>query len=282
MIEKDPALDLLIRGALKEDIGPRDLASSLVPLAHTSKGDCIFKEDGILCGISIAEKVFRLIDDNIRFLPAAKDGELIEKGRVIFYIEGPTRQILSAERTALNFLGRMCGIATLTRAFVERVEGTRARIYDTRKTTPNFRKIERYAVHMGGGHNHRFGLFDGMLIKDNHLRALQGIKIKDIYRLAKEKAPKTASVGMEVKTIDQAKEALGVTFDYVLLDNFTVDMVRQVVEHRSKAVSSSELEVSGGINLSNIRAYAETGIERISIGAVTHSAHSLDLSLNLI
>ena len=282
MIEQDPELEAILRAALKEDIGAKDLTAQLVPPGASAKADITFNEPGVLCGIQIVEKIFRMIDENLRFLPAAKDGDAIEPERVICYIEGPCRSILSAERVALNFLGYLSGIATLTNAFVKHAEGTRARILDTRKTTPTLRKLERYAVRTGGGQNHRFGLFDGVLIKDNHLASLKGFKFPEILKRARAVATRNASIGLEVTSIGQLKEALNCGFDYILLDNFPLERVKEAVELRKKVISSVEFEVSGGVKLDNVRDYARTGVERISIGALTHSARSIDVSLNLI
>ena len=282
MLKKDPALDAFLKEALREDIGAKDLSSSFIPQSMEAKGDALFKEEAVLCGIEIAERIFRLFDPDMRFLPAAKDGEKISQGRVIFYVEGKCRSILASERTALNFLSRMSGISTLTRMFADRVKGTSATIYDTRKTMPLLRKFDRLAVKTGGGENHRFGLSDGVLIKDNHLIALRNEKIKDILKRVREDVSKKILVGIEVKNLDQAKEAMAHWFDYVLLDNFTVDQVRQAVHLRKKMSTNINLEVSGNINLDNVRDYAECGVERISIGALTHSVKGIDLSLNLL
>ncbi len=278
----DPAIEPLLRAALKEDIGSKDLTSALIPATAAAKGDAIFKEEGVLCGIEIAERVFRLVDDETRFLPAAKDGEKIEKGRVVFYVEGPCRSLLAAERTAINFLGRMSGVATLTRRFVDAVKGTKASIYDTRKTMPLLRSFDRFAVKTGGGTNHRTGLYDGVLFKDNHLRALHGTEFRSLYEAAKQRSPKKVPIGIEVKTVEEARQALECPFDYVLLDNFDVENARRVVEIRKRLISNQEIEVSGNMRLENVRQYAECGVDRISVGSLTHSAQATDISLNLI
>ena len=282
MIEHDPQSEALLRAALKEDIGSKDLTCSLLPATQIVKADTIFKEEGVLSGIEVAERVFRLIDDDLRFLPAAKDGEFIEPGRVIFYVEGPCRSILSAERTALNFLGRMSGIATLTRRFVDAVKGTPAAILDTRKTAPLLRHFDRAAVRAGGGTNHRFGLFDGILIKDNHLRVLRGIRFAEILKRVRALSTRKVPCGIKVKDLAETEEAVKCGFDYVLLDNFSVEQVRQAVAIRNKFISTIEFEVSGGIRLDNVRAYADCGVERISVGALTHSFKTTDISLNLL
>lgn len=282
MIKKDASLDALLRAALREDTGNQDLTSRLLPPSQSARADAVFNEDGILCGIEVAEKIFRLADSEIRFLPTVKDGDFIEKGRVVFYVEGKSRSILAAERSVLNFLGRMSGIATLTRKYVEQVKGTQATIYDTRKTLPLWRRLDREAVKVGGGENHRFGLYDGILVKDNHLRMLKGIKPPDLLKQIHQHISKRIPVGIEVANPKEAKEALSHWFDYVLLDNFSLEEVRQTVALRAEIGTNIPLEVSGNIRLDNVRAYAECGVERISVGALTHSACSLDVSLNLI
>lgn len=278
----DPAIESLLREALREDVGSKDLTSALIPASTTAKGDALFKDTGILCGIRVAERIFRLVDGDIRFLPAAKDGEKIEKGRVIFYIEGPCRSILAAERTAINFLQRMCGVATLTRQFVDAVKGTKAHIYDTRKTMPLLRAFDRYAVKTGGGINHRSGLYDGVLFKDNHLHVLHGTDFASLYEAAKKRSPKNVPIGIEVKTVEEAERALNCPFDYVLLDNFSVEDARKAIEIRKRLISNQEIEVSGNMNLDTVRQYAECGVDRISVGALTHSADAVDISLDLI
>lgn len=282
MIGIDARLDKLIQEALAEDIGPRDLTSSLLPPRHTSKADCIFKEEAVLCGLAVAEHVFRMVDEELRFLPVAKDGEVIDSGRAIFYVEGATRSILAAERTALNFLQRLSAVATKTHAFVEKVAGTQAKILDTRKTTPLFRGIERYAVRTGGGVNHRNGLYDGVLIKDNHIAAMPKQTITDIVKTAKSRFPKNVQVGVEVKNQKELAEALKSPCDYILLDNFTTAAVKDAVAYRKSQKIFIPLEVSGGVNLDNVAAYAQCGVERISVGALTHSIKAVDISLNLL
>ncbi len=276
-------IDLIVRLALKEDVGVKDITSSAVipPNLHL-KADIEFKEDGVACGIGLVERVFRIVDDTIRFLPTVKDGEKVEKGREAAYIEGPAISILVAERTALNFLGRLSGISTLTRQFVDKVHGTKVKILDTRKTMPNLRVLEKYAVLMGGGANHRFGLYDQVLIKDNHLRILRNEPLVEIVERAKNKVLKNTVIGVEVKNLAELKEALKSRADYILLDNMSVEKIRECVAMRREIAPAMELEVSGGVNLDNVRAYAETGIERISIGAITHSAKQLDVSLDIV
>jgi nicotinate-nucleotide pyrophosphorylase (carboxylating) len=280
---KTNIIDLIIRLALREDVGGKDITSTaIIPRNLHIKAAIVFKERAVVAGIGIAERVFRIVDEDIRFLPVAKDGEVAEEGREAAYIEGSALSILIAERTALNFLGRLSGISTLTREFVDKVKGTNAKILDTRKTIPNFRVLEKYAVLMGGGSNHRFGLYDQALIKDNHLRILRKDSIIDVVAAVKRSVLKTTVVGLEVKNLAELKEALKSKADYVLLDNMDLETVKKAVELRRTEAPAIPLEVSGGINLDNVRAYAETGIERISVGALTHSARSVDVSLDIV
>ncbi|HXV19145.1 MAG TPA: carboxylating nicotinate-nucleotide diphosphorylase [Candidatus Omnitrophota bacterium] len=280
---KNTHIDPIVKAALKEDIGSRDITtSSLIPKDCVIKADVEFKEKGVLCGLQIAERVFRMVDENIRFLPTARDGELIEKNREVAYIEGPGASILVAERTALNLISHLSGVSTMTRRFVDAVKGTKANILDTRKTTPGLRVLEKYAVAIGGGMNHRFGLYDQVLIKDNHLRILRKVSIPEIVAQVKNSVLKKTVVGLEVKNLMEYKEALKTNVDYILLDNMTLEMIREAVAFRAQTGSKVELEVSGGVNLENVRSYAETGVERISVGKLTHGAPSVDISLDIV
>jgi nicotinate-nucleotide pyrophosphorylase (carboxylating) len=276
-------VDLIVKFALREDVGRKDLTSSaLFSESHTIRAEIVAKEAGVLCGIGVAERVFRHVDEDLRFLPAAKDGEILEPDREIAYIEGSAASILAAERTALNFLGHLSGIATFTRHFVDKVRGTKAVILDTRKTTPNLRLLEKEAVAAGGGANHRFGLYDQVLIKDNHLRVLKDRSIPVIVETVREAVQKKTVVGLEVKNLKELAEALKTPVSYILLDNMSVETVREAVKMREKAKSKVPFEVSGGVWIDNVREYAETGVERISIGALTHSAPWLDVSLDIV
>lgn len=282
MIRPD-VIDLTVKLALREDVGVKDLTtSSIIPRNQHIKADIEVKEHGVLCGIEVAERVFRFVDENLRFLPVAKDGDEVEKGREIAYIEGSAASILIAERTALNFLSHLSGIASMTRQFVNKVQGTSAKILDTRKTTPNLRLLEKYAVKTGGGVNHRFGLYDQILIKDNHLRILRKEPLVNIVAQAKAGALKNTVVGVEVKNLKELAEALKSKADYILLDNMSPETIRQAVQLRSQSPVKIAFEVSGGINLENVRSYAELGVERISIGALTHHAPGLDISLDIV
>lgn len=273
----------MIKQALREDVGPKDItSSSLFDTKTRLRAEIESKEAGILCGIDVVERVFQMADEDVRFLPEGKDGDALEPGREIAYVEGSARSILIAERTALNFLGRLCGIATLTSRYVEKVRGTKAKIMDTRKTTPGLRALEKMAVASGGGVNHRMGLYDQVLIKDNHLRVLKNVSIPEIVRRVQSQVLRKTVIGLEVKNLDEFSEALKTGASYVLLDNMSVETVREAVKMRQQAKSKIELEVSGGINLETVRVFAETGVERISVGALTHSAKCLDVSLDIV
>ena len=277
-------IDLIVKYALREDVGRGDITSAgvLGPSQRHIKAALLAKETGILCGMDVAERVFRHVDANLRFLPVATDGETVEEDRELAYIDGNASSILIGERAALNFLGHLSGIATLTRRYVDKVKGTRAQILDTRKTTPNLRILEKYAVLTGGGANHRMGLYDQVLIKDNHLRILKDTPIPVIVANAKKALQKSSVVGLEVKNLKEFAEALKTPLDYILLDNMMPDLIKEAVSMRQKAGSKIWLEVSGGVDLDTVRSYAETGVERISVGALTHSAIWLDVSLDIV
>ncbi len=280
---KPDIIDPIVKNALREDVGTKDITTSAIIASHLSlKADIEFKEKAVVCGIEVVERVFRLIDENLRFLPVAKDGEVAEKNREVAYIEGSASSILIAERTALNFMSHLSGIATLTKAFVDKVKGTQADIMDTRKTTPGLRVLEKYAVSVGGGVNHRIGLYDEVLIKDNHLRILRKDAIVDIVNRAKQNVLKRTTIGIEVRNLQELKEALKSKADYILLDNMSVELVRECVNLRKRLGLKTEFEVSGGINLENVRGYAETGVERISIGQITAGAPTIDISLDIV
>ena len=276
-------IDLIVKLALREDVGSRDVTTSaIIPKNAHVKAGIQAKAPGILCGIEIAELVFRYVDENLRFLPVGKDGDTLEPGQEIAYIEGSAASVLIAERTALNFLSHLSGIATLTRKFVDRVKGTKVLILDTRKTTPNLRVLEKYAVKTGGGTNHRAGLYDQILIKDSHLKILREEKIVDIVARAKASALKNMPVGIEVKNLKELTEALKSKPSYILLDNMSPEMIKQCIQARTTAASKIPFEVSGGVNFDNVRSYADLGVERISIGGLTHAAPALDISLDIL
>lgn len=276
-------IDPIVKLALKEDVGSKDVTtSSIIPKDLKIRAEIEFKQTGVLCGIQIAERVFRLIDEDLRFLPVARDGEKIEKNREVAYLEGSAASILIAERTALNFLGHLSGVATRTREFVEKVKTTQANILDTRKTTPGLRLFEKYAVATGGGTNHRMGLYDQALVKDNHLRTLRKESIGSILTRLKSAVLKRTITGVEVKNLPELKEALKTPPDYILLDNMPPEMVREAVNLKKRMGSKVLFEASGGITLDNVMDYARTGVERISVGALTHNAPSIDISLDIV
>lgn len=274
----------IVRRALIEDIGSGDITTELtIPADSMSNGYIIAKENGIAAGIDVASLVFGLTANSyynveeFLFTASATDGDTVEPGQTLALVEGPTRVILTAERTALNIMQRMSGIATRTAKFVEMVAHTKAKIIDTRKTTPGLRMLEKYAVRMGGGSNHRFGLYDAILIKDNHIQACGGITQAIVS--AKACAPHTVKIEVEADTVAQVEEALTAGADMILLDNMTPEMLRQAVDLcKGKAIT----EASGGITEETIVPIAEAGVDLISIGALTHSVKALDISLDII
>ncbi len=276
------AVDRIVEVALAED-GARDdvTTSALVPPEQPGKAAITAKEEGVLAGLPVARAVFGALDDRVRFTPCLPEGTNIEAGDQIATVEGPLAAILSGERVALNFLQQLSGVATATHRLVTAVAGLPVKILDTRKTTPGLRVLERYAVRVGGGTNHRFNLSDGLLIKDNHIAATtdRDLSLAQIIEQARKSAPNGMLVEIEVTTIDEARHALGGGADVILLDNMSVaDMGQAVQEARGRALT----EASGGITIENVRQVAETGVDRISIGALTHSAPALDMSLEVL
>jgi nicotinate-nucleotide pyrophosphorylase (carboxylating) len=268
----------LIERALDEDLAHGDVTTSSVvdPLLE-GRALLLAKEDLVLAGIGVFAEVFRALSEKILCRPAFRDGDRIREGEVVCTIEGPICPILSAERTALNIIQRMSGIATLTSRYVEKVGPYKTRILDTRKTAPGLRILDKYAVRMGGGRNHRFGLSDGVLIKDNHIAAAGGIG--EAISRARKNIPHTLAIEVEVEDLEGLKEAIEAGADAVLLDNMELSSVRRAVEIAAGRV---HLEVSGGVNLSNVEAIAATGVDMISVGALTHSAKAADLSLEVV
>ena len=268
-------IDRIIRTALAEDIGWGDITTRacIVP-GSQSRAELVAKEDFVLAGIDVAAQVFTTVDATVSFEKLREDGRTIRRGEVFAWIKGESTSLLQGERVALNLLQRMSGIATLTGLFVEAVDGTGARIVDTRKTTPGLRYLEKYAVRAGGGQNHRYALCDGILIKENHIHAAGGVTAA--IQRAKVAAPHTIKVEVETTTIAEVEEALLAGGDIILLDNMSIDELRQAV----KLVDGRALtEASGGVNLKSVRAIAETGVDLISVGALTHSFRSVDISL---
>jgi nicotinate-nucleotide pyrophosphorylase (carboxylating) len=265
-----------VEAALEEDLGGAgDITTdATIPINAKGEATIVAREAGIIAGLDLAAEAFRALDPDVKFSPLVSDGDAIKQGAMIAKISGKTRAILTAERTALNFLGHLSGIATLTSRYVEAVAGTGARIVCTRKTTPGLRTLEKYAVRMGGGVNHRFGLYDGVLIKDNHIAAASGVG--NALRALGARAGHMVRIEVEVDTLDQLKEALRFPIDAVLLDNIDVPTLKKAVAMVAGRVTT---EASGGVRLETVRKIAETGIDLISAGALTHSARRLDLSL---
>ena len=263
--------------ALMEDAPYGDITTQFTVDSDAAvRGRLWAKTDGILSGINVAREAFRLCDENIVFTPIKFDGEELKYGDTIATVEGMSSPILIAERIALNFMQRMSGIATMTKKYVNLVSHTKAKIVDTRKTTPLLRMFEKYAVRCGGGTNHRTGLSDGILIKDNHIIAAGGIT--EAVTRAKSQAAHTLKIEVEIKSLDQLKEALDAKADIIMLDNFSLEDMREAVK---KVKGKVLLEASGGINETTIKEIAETGVDIISSGALTHSVKALDISLDL-
>jgi len=265
-----------VEAALEEDLGGAgDITTdATIPIGAKGKAAIVAREAGIIAGLDLAAEAFKSLDPEAKFWPLVSDGDAVNQGAKIAKIAGKTRAILTAERTALNFLGHLSGVATLTSRYVDAVAGTGARIACTRKTTPGLRALEKYAVRMGGGVNHRFGLYDGVLIKDNHIAAVSGIG--NALRALAARAGHMVRIEIEVDTLDQLKEALRFPIDAVLLDNMDVPTLKKAVAMVAGRVTT---EASGGVRLETVRKIAETGIDLISAGALTHSARRLDLSL---
>ncbi len=271
----------IVGRALAEDLGHGDVTTdSLIPPDAHGQAAVVVKAHGVVAGLEVALEVFRQVDPSTAGRVRVADGSAVSPGDVVADIEGSVAGILKAERVALNFLQRLSGIATATAAYVKAVEGTKARIIDTRKTVPGLRQLEKYAVRAGGGHNHRYNLADGILIKDNHIAALRarGLGLAEIVAMARARSPHTLLVEIEVETVEEAAEAVEAGADAVLLDNMTPDDMRRAV---SIADGRALLEASGGVTLDTVRAVAETGVDLISVGALTHSVRALDISLDM-
>jgi len=268
----------IVRVALAEDVGAGDVTSlSTLPPELTIRARLVAKAPGVIAGLSVMSEVFAQLDPAVLVEPRVSDGDRLESGQLVADISGPALAVLAGERTALNFLQRMSGIATLTRAHVDRVQGTGVVILDTRKTAPGLRLLDKLAVRAGGGHNHRMGLFDMVLIKDNHIDACGSITeaVTRVSHGAHAALPRE----VECRTESDVREALALSPDRILLDNMTVSQVRQCV---ALVAGRVPLEVSGNVSLDNIRDYADTGVAFISVGALTHSVRALDLSLQVL
>jgi nicotinate-nucleotide pyrophosphorylase (carboxylating) len=274
-------IEQIIRRALAEDLGKGDVTTeALISGDRQGTGFMVAKKEGVLAGMNVAKQVFHGVDPKLKVEILLQDGARVQPGTRIANISGSTASILKAERVALNFLQRLSGIASETSRYVEAVKGLPVRIMDTRKTTPGLRLLEKHAVRAGGGENHRMGLGDAILIKDNHLAALrgQGLNIKEIVAKARQGSPQRVPVEVEVATVVEASEAVEAGADIVMLDNMSLEDMREAV----KSVGGRALvEASGGITLDNVRAVAETGVDCISVGALTHSVRALDISLEL-
>ena len=269
-----------VKLALAEDIGSGDATTlATVPETATARALMRAREPLVVAGLAFAETAFRELSASLKIERLVQDGQHVNEAEILLKISGPARAILSAERVALNFVQRLSGIATLTAQFVEAVKGTQAQILDTRKTTPGWRRFEKYAVACGGGHNHRLGLFDRVLLKDNHLAALRAEKpnaIAAAIRRAREKFPKL-KIEVEADTLEQVEQAAAARADIVLLDNMNPIQLRLAVQ---KIKGRLKTEASGSVNLANVRAIAGTGVDYISVGALTHSARAVDIGLD--
>ena len=271
------ALDRIIENALQEDIHTGDITTlAVVPDHKRVVARLVAKEQLVLAGIEVAARVFTILDSKVVFTQHASDGATLNPGDLLAEIEGDASILLQGERVALNLLQRMCGVATLTSRYVAAVDGTKARIVDTRKTTPGLRVLEKYAVRVGGGTNHRTGLYDGVLIKENHITAAGGIT--EAVRRARSYIPHTIKIEVETETLEEVQEAVAAGADIIMLDNMDLPTMRQGVA----IVSGRALvEASGGVNLETVRGIAETGVDIISVGALTHSARAMDISMLL-
>ena len=270
------AVDEVVRAALAEDVGDGDLTTArVVPGQARCRAELVLEEPGVACGVQVALSVFRQLDAGVRVEALVEEGARITSLPArLAAIEGPARAVLTGERVALNLLGRLCGIATLTARYVDLVQGTGVRILDTRKTTPGLRALEKYAVRCGGGTNHRAGLYDAILVKENHIRIAGGIEAAVSALGERNGLP----VEVEAETLADVAEALAAGVDRILLDNMTPDETGRAVE---LVAGRARLEASGGISLATVRTYAETGVDDISVGALTHSARSLHVSLEV-
>ncbi len=272
-------IDRYIMSALQEDITSEDVTTNaIMPEARQGKADLICKEDGIICGLEVFKRTFELLDDTAVFEAYVKDGDEVKKGQLMGVIKGDIKALLSGERTALNYLQRMSGIATYTRMYAKELEGKKTKLLDTRKTTPNMRPFEKYAVKVGGGTNHRYNLSDGVLIKDNHIGAAGSIT--KAVALAKEYAPFVRKIEVEVETLEQLDEAIAAGADIIMLDNMDNDTMKEAVR---RVAGRAETECSGNVTAERLAEIAEIGVDYVSSGALTHSAPIMDISLkNLV
>ena len=271
LLQADP----ILLSALREDISSEDVTTNAVmPTAIPGTVDLLCKEEGVIAGLPIFARVFSLLDPEVKVDFFCQEGDAVSKGQRLAVVQGDIRVLLSGERVALNFLQRMSGIATYTRAVADRLNGTRTKLLDTRKTTPNLRLLEKYAVRVGGGHNHRFNLSDGVLLKDNHIAAAGGVK--EAVAMAKAYAPFVRKIEVEVENLDMVRQAVEAGADIIMLDNMTHEEMKEAL---SLIQGRAETECSGNVTLDNVAALADLGVDYISCGALTHSAPILDLSL---
>jgi len=266
-----------VRRALAEDVGNGDLTAALIAADASAEAQVITREDAVLCGEPWFDEVFRQVDDRLRVVWQTKEGDGIRAGETLCRVTGPARGMLTGERAALNFLQLLSGVATRARQYVDAVRGTGTIILDTRKTVPGLRCAQKYAVACGGGQNHRMGLYDAILIKENHIAAAGSVK--GALEAARRSAPRGVSVEIEVENIAQLREALAAGADRLLLDNFSVGQLKTAVVETSRR---ARLEASGGISLANIRAFAETGVDFISVGDITKNVRAVDLSMRFV
>ncbi len=268
-------VDPLILSALKEDITSEDVSTnSVMPHPQQGEVDLICKEDGIICGLQVFERVFTLLDENTKVEFFVKDGDEVKKGELLAKVHGDIRTLLCGERTALNYLQRMSGIATYTHSVAALLKGTKTKLLDTRKTTPNNRIFEKYSVRVGGGNNHRYNLSDGVMLKDNHIGAAGGVK--KAIAMAKEYAPFVRKIEVEVENLDMVKEAVEAGADIIMLDNMSHELMQEAMKIID---GKAEVEVSGNVTKENIARLTDLGVDFISSGALTHSAPILDISL---
>ncbi|PQP84043.1 nicotinate-nucleotide diphosphorylase (carboxylating) [Paenibacillus sp. PCH8] len=269
-----------IKNWLREDVGAGDVTTSVtIPAGNQSKAVIHAKDNGIIAGITVAGLVFQIVDPELVFTPMVKDGDEVTHGTILAEVEGSTHSLLTGERLALNLLQRMSGIATRTRSYVNVLDGLETRLVDTRKTTPGHRLLEKYAVRVGGGANHRFGLYDAVMIKDNHIKGAGGI-IAAVQR-ARAVIPHTMTIEVETENLEQVREALQAEADIIMLDNMHPDRMREAVKLVREQAPHVKIEASGNVSLNTIRGIAESGVDVISVGRLTYSFESLDISLDL-
>ncbi|WP_379137007.1 carboxylating nicotinate-nucleotide diphosphorylase [Paenibacillus sp. sgz500958] len=269
-----------IRGWLREDVGSGDITTqTTIPARHESKGIIHAKEDGIVCGLPVAELVFEVVDPSLQFTALVQEGQKVTKGTVLCEVEGSTHAILTGERLALNLMQRLSGIASRTASFVQALDGLPTRLVDTRKTTPGHRMLEKYAVRVGGGANHRFGLYDAVMIKDNHIKGAGGIR--QAVSRARANIPHTMTIEVETENLEQVEEALTAGADIIMLDNMSVELMKEAVRRIKTKAPHIKTEASGNVSLETIRGIAESGVDVISVGRLTYSFSSLDISLDL-